>query len=137
MNRELLAQVRDRIAAVGDDHCDMRFWAQGTVSSAGDPDCGTTACIAGYTIAMAYGVFTPSAEIWPEREARYLLDLPSSDLFHASCWPDRFQDLREDEGDAKAMLAIVDAILDGTVVWNGCVLKVIEDVDLTYYRVQP
>ena len=38
MNRENIKKVRDHIAVAGDEHFDMRNW-----------DCGTSACIGGWT----------------------------------------------------------------------------------------
>lgn len=126
MNRELLAKVRDRIAEVGDDHCDMSdYTVNGTMPGSGEPPCGTKACIAGHAFAVQFGSFGQHAVRRSElrvlgsgilsQKAARLLDLPDERLFYANCWPARHRHLAADEGDAKAMLAICDGLLDDTL----------------------
>lgn len=123
MNRELLARVRDRIAEVGNEHCAMSPWAEGTVKGDGEPNCGTTACIAGWTLAVIKGEWRMSdsySDLTRDiKGATWLLDLPSEvELFHRDLWPGHYQDLAKSEGDAKGMLSLLDAILDGRVIFN-------------------
>lgn len=117
MNKELLARVRDRIAAVGEDHCDMDNWSYGgPMKGSGEPVCGTTACIAGHALAIRDGLFVEKnykgqADIaWTASD---FLDLPNENLFYDGFWPDKYANLLQDEGNAKAMLAICDDLLDG------------------------
>lgn len=119
MNRELVAKVRDRIAEVGNEHCHMASWVKGNkVTAAGEAECETTACIGGWAIAIhrgkLYGIENETSRGSGELEetAVRLLDLDRR-FFHASYWPARFQVILRDEGDAKGMLAILDALLDG------------------------
>lgn len=131
MNRELLARVRDRIAEVGNEHCNMGIWSEGRMVGSGEPDCGTTACIAGHTIAVSQKTFHQgrSRITFPGYRAQELLALPSRDLFYRSFWPERFHRTLEDEGDAKGMLAICDALLDGSLTFdaNGNFVEVAGD----------
>lgn len=116
LNRPLLARVRDRIAEVGDAHCNMDEWAAGTVKASGTMPCGTAACIAGWTLAVHHGHWSDSNVMDdPSPEAEALLGLPNDRLFFTGNWPKEYQKICDAEGDAKGMLAICDALLDGRV----------------------
>jgi hypothetical protein len=123
MDRELLARVRDRIAEVGNEHCDMGLFVDGCVTGSGAPECGTSACIAGWTLAVARGAFDQSWH-WnesPALDAGRLLGLTDNELdslFFVHEWPSHYLELRSAEGDAKGMLSLLDAILDGRVIFN-------------------
>lgn len=117
MNRVLLAKVRDRIAEVGNEHCNMHEWAQGTVQAQGEPACGTTACIAGWTLAVHRGAYD-GADLEGLQGVEVLLDVPSDELFFKSSWPSHYGRIADDEGDAKGMLAVCDALLDGALTFN-------------------
>lgn len=126
MNYEMINAVRDRIAAVGNEHCNMHRWISSPkrgalnvqISGSGEPPCGTTACIAGHLLAIKNGTFTwhesLSDEYIPEKAAE-ILGINNPGLFFMHCWPKHYKDLAESEGHAKGMIAILDAIVDGTV----------------------
>lgn len=120
MNRELLARTRDRIAAVADEHCGMEHYVRGpdnypgVMPGVGDPPCGTTACIAGHAVAVHFGLARSSTDAFGQVAAE-VLDLPNTALFHMQFWPAKFQAMYHREGPAKAMVAVCDAVLDGTL----------------------
>lgn len=116
MNRVLLAKVRDRIAEVGEEHCDMNHWARGNLLGTGELTCGTAGCIAGWTVAVNDGNFGGSGILGhPAHVAKKLLDFPSLHAFYQEHWPQKYRQILRDEGDAKGMLAVCDALLDGTL----------------------
>lgn len=126
INRALLARTRDRIAEVGDDHCNMNSYLSGphpglivpglAMPGAGLPECGTTACIAGHALAIERGTFTQADAVadFAGAAAADLLGLPTA-VFYDEEWPERFRQVLLTEGHAKGMLAVCDALLDGTV----------------------
>lgn len=115
-NFEMIARVRDRIAEVGNEHCDMDSWAHGEVSGSGEPACGTTACVAGWTMAVALGRWNGEwLEGQPEPAELLGIPDPTGDdpsLFYKALWPAEYRHIAVAEGDAKGMLAILDDILD-------------------------
>lgn len=130
MNRELLARVRDRIAEVGNEHCDMDNFAKGgTVAASGAMACGTTACIAGYAIAMSRGAYDISMVDEPADVASDLLGFSSNQPFYVGYWPYDYVRTLQDEGDAKGMLAVCDALLDGSITFDedGNLIEAPED----------
>lgn len=122
MNRELMARVRDRIAEVGNEHCNMGWWVlghgrggdlrPGTVTGSGEIACRTTACIAGHAVAVWQGSADSTMRIQTLAMEALGLDV-NPPLFSLEAWPKHYQQVCFDEGDAKGMLAILDDILDG------------------------
>jgi hypothetical protein len=147
MNREAMSKTRDRIAEVGNGGCDMNNWIGPTkarTALAGEAACGTTGCIAGHALAVHHGTlyYTASSErfavknptgrgtitINPAARGADILALTygeAANLFHASNWPEEHKSLRLAEGDAKAMLKVLDDLLDGILVFkeNGELVK--------------
>lgn len=146
MNRELLIQVRDRIASVDAEAALMATWIgpevaskrpNGWLSLAGEGACETSGCIAGHTIALATGEFRVFYDLhsdvidfedgfgrkveWPADVAAKLLDLTTEQcchIFYPNDWEQKFRTMKHNEGDQKAMIALLDAIIDGTYVWD-------------------
>lgn len=138
MNRELLARVRDRIAEVGNEHCDMLYYASAptndegfTLVGDGEPSCGTTGCIAGHVVAMQFGAlryggvgdwYVEGREVNVGTVAAGLLGLRPNEarvLFYRCHWPTHYREILNNEGDAKGMLAVCDALLDGALVFDA------------------
>ncbi len=123
MNLENLSKVRDRIAEVGVEHCFMGTYAIGEVSASGEPDCGTSACIAGWALAVKNGSFVqkvfgvPSLH-YANEAAVFLGFAEENNLFWGSKWPARYLRIATAEGDGKAMLQILDDLISGLVDQN-------------------
>lgn len=130
MNREMIARTRDRIAEVGNDHCDMAYWVANPIieqhaddfeniimPGSGVPPCGTTACIAGHAVAVARGQACGDEMVdWRAVRALGLTYEQGGALFNTDEWPHRYRKLLAMEGDAKAMIQILDDLLDGNVI---------------------
>lgn len=123
-NFEMIARVRDRIAEVGDEHCDMDYFAfdheqaDRSMPGSGEPPCGTVACIAGHAVAVHRGFIRLLDLPRAERDGARILGLDGGriegdvPLFYESEWPRSYSDTLQAEGHAKGMLAILDDILD-------------------------
>jgi hypothetical protein len=125
MNRDNVIAVRDRIEEVGDDHCNMLWWSYGQVSSSGELDCGTAACIAGWAMAMKYGKydktqFTDEETVEQAKEWLGIESHVSPNLFYHFAWPQEYIDLYNNAGASKAMVTILNDILNGELDINTC-----------------
>lgn len=127
MNIDMMKRTRARIASAGPNHCDMNWFIHSTggkgavVKGVGRLDCGTTACVAGFAIAVDRRVFTED-ECWDIDENGLGADILGLEtdgecpLFHKDQWPAHYYDMAKAQGDQPAMLALLDAMIDGTVV---------------------
>lgn len=125
MNRELLRRVRDRIAEVGEWGFDMGLWA---VPS--DGECGTTACLAGWSCLLGMNLNESASWTWVKKDGRgihwqedatRLLDMSydqADRLFFTTSWPVKYQIIAKEEGEDKAAIQLLDDIIDGLLVWD-------------------
>lgn len=127
MNVKLLEQVKGAILK-HPENFDMELYAYGTVvaDKQAPPECGTTACIAGWAIAIHDGVVEEPQSIGQEmkiwQRAEEVLDLDSEQgrtLFHVSKWPEVFRrGYKCAESDAD-MAQIAAERIDRFIVSNG------------------
>lgn len=127
LNIEFMKKVRDRIKEVGPEHCDMgsfidlNFDVKAleepiTIRSRGRVDCGTTACIAGWTLAVKNGSFSEDdidSDDAFMNEACKALGLPNTNLFFTHAWPQKFQKSLRLRTEQEVMVEILDALISG------------------------
>jgi hypothetical protein len=122
-----IIRTRDRIKSLPDEACAMGSWGDGGfIPATRDPECGTTACIAGWGYAVKHGGWTPLNQGSPgyatqaeevRKEAAEFFGLKSKwqKLFFRWDWPRRYRVQAAEEGDRAAMLAILTDIIDGKI----------------------
>lgn len=137
-----MRQVRDRIASVDADRIEMADWSgdpseeDEVVVLNGEGECGTTGCIAGHAVAVVTGEL-----IWGFNEEGYrqyfdghgqpikdmrttgenILGLSSAEserIFYKASWPMKYQDIAEEETQQKAVVSLLDDLIDGLLVWD-------------------
>lgn len=119
MNLQNLRKVRDRISRLDGAFSDMSIWAHGKMIGEGTPECGTTACIAGHTIAVEHGHYREDETYDPYDEARRILDLTAnqaSALFYSSRWKPEYKALIGALGDKAGMVKMLDDVISGQLV---------------------
>ena len=120
------------------------------VTLSGKGDCGTTGCIAGHAVAITTGSLTyiPIEQLFTDGDGRQydsmailaeqsvagraaeLLDIDPLDahrLFHHDYWPQRHQDVRTDEGNAKGMITVIDDLLSGRITFEDGLLVEVDE----------
>ncbi len=129
-NRELLGRVRDRVVMLGDEHIDMGFWIAHNesevtteASSSEMPMCGTTLCFAGTIIVEATGKlsYDEDTDMFTDGNGNTYVQVASlasslanidEEWFYSFSWPEKFAEIADNEGDAKAMIAIIDHLMN-------------------------
>lgn len=133
MNKENLRKLRSILKRVPDEHFDMIAWASGfhhgDVLGVTQAPCGTTACMAGWSIVAEFGpvkiipgmgqFVSPETgrNRWIEASARRWLELTdrqASRLFFRTNWPTPFMAMSDKEG----ALAILDGLISGKLVFG-------------------
>ncbi len=131
-NKALLSKVRDYVALHG-ERCNMDDWIIAVEDDEDDylsrdmeyveGSCGTTLCIGGITAVLDTGGLTYIARVnkffdGNKNEIRSISNYASEALgidqnwFYKDQWPHEFLEIAQDEGDAKAMLAVLNYLLD-------------------------
>lgn len=131
LNKEFCAQMAARLEQLPDDACNMDSFVMGeagdesAVKAGRIPECGTTACIAGFGIAEKEGIFSMALEHEKCKKEGYVgFEMRASEyfglrmfphLFYANEWPSKYKEIRREEGDRKGMIAILKDLASGTL----------------------
>lgn len=120
MNKELLLKVRDAILAEP-EHFDMEHFVRRNTS------CGTTACIAGWTVALSRNTTPDADETIPDSisvawEAQSRLGLTHEQevaLFYADDWPEPFRAQYDDAYEPAELACIAAGRIDHFIATEG------------------
>lgn len=113
LDRKMIRRLRDQLLIADPDRFVMASWVGTGEEFVPESKCGTTACLAGWTVGIVDGVARLKDDTGIGARAAELIRVPNwtSALFFKMEWPLRYQHLALVAGEHEAAIAVLNALL--------------------------